>query len=185
MALRQYADDNCGYIPPMSKYHFSSEANWCGTQETFGGTWLHEGLIWPYVRSRETFLCPSDLAREAEGLDDNLVPSKAERKKYPLSYSMNGELHKWNSSNGKWEILKIDALPRGKPTKVMLLIHESRKTINDGLYLWRNNDCDVPDDIHNDGTTLSFCDGHARRISKVELLRRHHSPSEWDPDPTR
>lgn len=184
-ALRQYTDDNESYVPPMSQYHFPGKVNWCGTLQTFGVTRVEQGSLWPYTRSRDIYICPSDVSREARGLDKGLVPDRKARQDYPLSYSMNGELHKYNKQLGRWEILKIDSLPRGKVTRVMFLIHESRDTINDGLYLWRNNDCDKPDKIHYDGTTALYCDGHARWLPNSELLRMHRLPSDWDPDPTR
>lgn len=184
-ALRQYTDDNNGYLPLMSVYHFPGMPNWCGTLQTFGITRVEQGSLWPYTRSREIYICPSDVGREAKGLDTGLVPNKKDRQNYPLSYSMNGELHKYNSRLRRWEILNLDALPTRRLTKVMLLIHESRDTINDGLYLWRNNNCDKPDKIHYDGTTALYCDGHARWLPNTELIKMHSVPSAWDPDPSR
>lgn len=165
-ALRQYVDDFNGVIPPISKYNFPYIDNWSGTQETFGATIVERGCLWPYVRSRGVYICPTDVGRPANGAT-NLPPK--DRKVYPLSYSMNGELNQ-SDGRGGYVCLRLDSLPRGKQTKVLLLIHESRNTINDGLFLWFRNG-DAPDAIHYDGTTASYCDGHARWLPNKELNR--------------
>ncbi|MGQ9456101.1 MAG: type II secretion system protein [Armatimonadota bacterium] len=189
-ALRQYIDDNDGRVPPISKYNFPDLTNWCGTLQTFGITQVEKGSLWPYVRNREVYICPSDIGREAKGLDHSLVPKMEQRKTYPLSYSMNGELNKRPKGGGPYECIKLDSYSPRKLSKILLLIHESRDTINDGLYLWRGNNLDTPDKIHYDGTTASYCDGHVRWVSNKELVKVQNTgqytyASEWDPDPTR
>lgn len=184
-ALQQYVGNYNGVVPPISPYNFSNVANWCGTYESFGKTDPLTGSLWPYTRNLAIYLCPSDKGREAKGLDKTMVPSVVDRKNYPLSYSMNGELNPLLSQNPwRCECVTLDTIRR--PSVVLWLIHESRDTINDGLYLWKGNNLDVPDKIHFDGTTCTYCDGHARWIPNAEILRvQKQSRSEWDPDPRR
>lgn len=184
-ALQQYMDDNSGRVPPISLYNFPAPTpNWCGTQATFGKTRVEKGSLWPYTRSAGIFICPSDVGREAKGLSG--VAALDQRKAYPLSYSMNGELNKRLPQGGPYECLKLETCTPRRIAKLLLLIHESRDTINDGLYLWRNNSLDVPDKVHYDGTNVSFCDGHARWMSNIELMRiETKTPWDWDPIPSR
>jgi len=190
-ALRQYMDDSDGRVPPISLYNFPAPTpNWCGTIGTFGITRVETGSLWPYVHNKDVYLCPTDVAREAKGLNTGLVPSIEQRKAYPLSYSMNGELNKRPKGGGPYECLKLDSYAARKLSKILFLIHESRNTINDGLYLWRGNNLDTPDKVHYDGTTASYCDGHVRWVSNNELVKvqatgQYTYRSEWDPDPTR
>jgi prepilin-type N-terminal cleavage/methylation domain-containing protein len=185
--MQMYMSDSDGRVPPISLYNFPKPTpNWCGTLATFGRTRVELGSLWPYTRARGIYICASDVGREATGLDLSLVPSLDERKAYPLSYSMNGELNKKITGTSIYECLKLDSATTRKLSKMLFLIHESRNTINDGLYLWRNNSLDTPDKVHFDGTTVSYCDGHARWMSNVELLKTQKaSPSDWDPIPSR
>lgn len=183
-ALRQYADDNSGFVPPISKYNFPNAINWSGTEQTFGYTRVQEGSLWRYVRSAEVYICSSDLNREAKGLDPDIVKTRTERRAYPLSYTMNGELNKVNKSTNLFECVKLDTINR--PTIVMLFQHESRDTINDGLCLWKDNALDAPEKVHYDGTTVAFCDGHAKWMNNKEIYTIYKTrPSPWDPDPNR
>ena len=183
-ALQRYIADNGGRVPPISPYEFSLPTpNWCGTQAIFGKTIIDQGSLWPYTLNRDIYLCPLDRGREAAGLKK--ISDVSYRKAYPLSYSMNGELCKRVSGPGnKWECLLMDTDIR-RPCQVLLLIHEKRSSINDGLFLWRNNG-DQPGDIHDDGTMLSYCDGHVRWMSFNALIKLQESRNcPWDPYPNR
>ncbi len=173
-ALRQYCDDYDGFVPLISHYNFPRKKNWCGSRGTNDRVVLQEGSLWRYVKNTAVYLCPSDLGRDPEGLDIK----NATNDDFPLSYSMNGELNPAELDPRR--PLSLDNLV--SPSKVLLFIHEDRKTINDGLYLWYNNALDQPDPIHYDGTTCSYCDGHVKWISVKELTRvRKMRPSPWDP----
>ena len=51
-----------------------------------------------------------------------------------------------------------------------MLIHEGRRTINDGVFALTG--FDVPSDVHYDGTTLVYVDTHARwQYEPLELQR--------------
>lgn len=187
-ALQQYMSDFNGCVPQLSPYNAVASKtirNWCGCITVFGEARPEAGSLWPYTRNASIYICPTDVNRPARGLTASHLPTPNYRKEYPLSYSMNGELNKRiPPANTYYELLKIDSVCR-RPSEVMMLIHESRDTINDGLYLWRNNNCDMPDRIHYEGTTLSYCDGHAKWIGATALLKCHKVGSPWDPIPSR
>ena len=176
IALRQYSDDNDGRVPLISTYNFPGHKNWCGSVNAWDRVVLQNGSLWPYVKNTAVYLCPSDLSREPEGLDIPGTPNPT-NDDFPLSYSINGELNP--TALNPRRPLSLDNLR--SPTKVLLFIHEDRKTINDGLYLWFKNSLDQPDPIHYDGTTCSYCDGHVKWISLDELKRCRQLPSPWDP----
>jgi len=182
-ALQQYMDDNENTAPLISLYNFPDKPNWCGTLATFGWTDPKKGSLWPYTRNMGIYICPTDVGREAKGLSTNLVPSLADRKAYPLSYSMNGTLNHRLPPGNVFRPAKMDTEVGGKAARALLLIHEDRNTINDGLFLWKNNNCDMGDKIHYEGTTCSYCDGHARWISFREVKKMQALPSPWDMDP--
>jgi prepilin-type N-terminal cleavage/methylation domain-containing protein len=188
-AFLEYVTDNNNTVPPISLYNFPPPVpNWCGTQETFGRTDPKNGSLWPYTRNMAIYLCPSDKRREAKGLSTSLVPSIEDRRNYPLSYSMNGTLNQ-RLSNGNFRCARLDADVGTKAAKALLLIHEHRDKINDGLFLWKHNNCDIGDKIHYEGTTASYCDGHARWISFEECRKMMQTRPEvpqlspWDMDP--
>jgi len=178
-ALQQYMADNDGRVPPISPYHFDPP-NWCGTEKIFGNTVIEKGSLWPYTRNKDLYLCPQDRGQEATGLKK--VYDVEVRKAYPLSYSMNGELCRRVSGISTWRNIKVDAEVK-RPSEVMMLIHELRTSINDGLFLWLGNG-DVPGNVHNFGTTLSYCDGHARWISTNEVTTtiEEQGMSPWNPN---
>ncbi len=185
-AFLQYVNDNNNTVPPISLYNFPNSPNWCGTQATFGWTDPKLGSLWPYTHNLGIYLCPTDRKRPASGLSESLVP-KTQWPNYPLSYSMNGTLNLRLKSGG-FKCVKLDSQVATKASKALLLIHEDRTKINDGLFLWKHNNCDIGDKIHFEGTTASYCDGHARWISLIEckkmMITRPEGPlSPWDMDP--
>jgi prepilin-type N-terminal cleavage/methylation domain-containing protein len=189
-AFIQYLADNNGTVPPIAPYNYPGmipppTKNWCGTTITFKETILRQASLWPYVRSASTFICPTDIGRDALGLTGETDTAK--RKAFPLSYSMNGTLNQ-RRPNNVFVCLKLDAAPTNQISKVLLLIHEDRNKINDGLFLWKHNSLDIGEKIHFEGTTASYCDGHAKWISLVEckqnMVTKPEGPlSPWDVDP--
>ena len=162
-AFQQYCDDNAGRMPSCGTYmNWSSNAfenDWCGCQLTGGvGSQAYpaRGSIFPYVRNKAIYLCPSDKNVPAQHAG-NL-------RNYALSYSMNWFLHHF----------PLDSIQ--SRAKVLLLIHESRETINDGLFLWNQgtND-DMPDNVHYVGTTALYVDLHARWAPYTALVAARSS----------
>ncbi len=171
LAFRAYLDDNNGRAPSASVHDWFDSGNrdWCGTQSVGGSLYVEDGSLWPYTRSRGIYICPTD-----QGIPADSISGKP--RGYPLSYGMNCEIH----------YRKIESGPVTKLTKLMVFIQEKRKTINDGLFLWRIpgnrlNNHDFPDNVHYDGTTEAFCDGHARWASAYELQRQMNE-GEWSYD---
>jgi len=183
--IRLYADDWDGRFPTVRVAGGETPAgtylNWCGSLDTGGETRPEKGQIFPYVRNVAVYLCPSDKGRPA--IQNTKFPQPPPlavwQKNYPLSYSMNIAL--------SWR--KIETMERpGDPgsgrnrrlDKILLLIHEDRSTINDGDFNWKS-DLDIPDHVHYDGTTVLYCDLHAKWQNKKSLLaaRDRH---EFDPD---
>ena len=185
-SLQQYVYDNNGRVPQLSTYNkveSPTTKNWCGRIKA-GVVVPEAGSLWLYTRNRAIYLCPTDVNRPAKALVASI--DEQHRRAFPLSYSINGELNKLiPPAKRYYELLKIDSALR-RPSLVLLFIHESRDTINDGLYLWRGADWDAPDRIHYGGTTVSYCDGHVKWMSNTELIRNEKArPSDWDPIPSR
>ena len=124
--------------------------------------WIDRGSLFPYSKNVKIFQCPSDYQRRAK----NVINDPTD---YPLSYSANDHLNLVNPG-----------LSPKRASRIMLLIHESRDTINDGLCAWILNWNDMPSNVHYDGTTVSFLDCHSAYLSHKELMRRRSS-GEWDP----
>ena len=150
-AFLLYCDDYSGKMPAVG---WGTEPNWCGSNRKSPRQCIPEqGQIWRYTKNRGIYLCPVDRGRPAgaqTGSDRN----------YPLSYSMNDKLQKQ----------VVDSLQMVRASKMMLLIHEDRDRINDGIFVThRNRVQDFPDKIHYDGTTVAYIDAHARWGRSNEL----------------
>lgn len=180
LAFRQYMDDNNGAMPNVSPsgYGDANNPDWCGTQEIRGLLYPELGTLWRYTRTRELYVCPTDFGMPAR---DVTIPSGKIKemgadsngknpRKYLLSYSMNANLHYY----------KLDTVPVRRLSRVLLIIHESRKTINDGLFLWYNNSWDLPSDVHYDGTTVAYADGHAQWVKYIHL-KKQRDDNVWLP----
>ncbi|MGC8863246.1 MAG: prepilin-type N-terminal cleavage/methylation domain-containing protein [Armatimonadota bacterium] len=186
-AFLLYVDDHSGLTPRIAPYCIwpdNNAPNWCGTLVTFGRTDVRRGSFWKlgYVRSEGVFICPTDIGREATGLTDSSM-SVADRKAYPLSYSLTQEMNQRRSGSNFYLPVNFYAAVAGKSRKVLLFEHESRvrtqyaQGINDGLNLWFNN-LDKPDKVHYNGTTVSYADGHATWQSFDELERQKYA-GDW------
>ena len=155
-AFLMYCNDYGGRMPAVGR---GTEANWCGsTRGSPRQCFLYQGQLWKYTKNRGIYLCPMDRGRPASqetGYDKN----------YPLSYSMNDKLEK-----------KIpDSLQMVQPSRMMLLIHEDRLTINDGIFVTQRSGVqDFPDNIHYDGTTVAYIDAHARWARSEALIQEMH-----------
>lgn len=183
LAFRQYIDDHDGMVPnvsPEKVYGDGSNKDWCGTEAVRGAVYPERGSLWSYTRNSQLYLCPTDFGMPAK---DVTVPTDAIRamgadasgknpRKYPLSYSMNGSLCKW----------KLDTVPTQKLSRLLLIIHEQRDTINDGLFLWDGNNWDVPSHVHYDGTTAAYADGHVQWLQAIKLQEQREQ-GWWRPGP--
>jgi prepilin-type N-terminal cleavage/methylation domain-containing protein len=163
-AVFLYAGDNGGKPPnPGSS---DPTLNW------YGGTWggyidFQQGQLWRYLKTRDLIMCPKDRRVPAEdvmalakerGQPDIYNWAKTD---YPLSYSMNSGL-----ANRVLDTVRTQS-------RMLLMMHESRKTINDGSFGVSNN-FDVASWVHWDGTTVIYLDGHAlwRRATELDAEKK-------------
>ena len=169
-AMRTYADSNHGYLPwdwpPATRCTAAQVPNWCGSIKASEWVYPERGQLWPYVRNRKVYLCPSDFGRRAT----NITPpdgSGLTQKDFPLSYSM----------NSKFQHLIADTVPNH--SRVMLLIHENRgekaddRAINDGTYVPNLSGQDYPGIVHYNGTTVAYLDGHAVWKSRNQIISEY------------
>ena len=167
LAMRQYTDDNNGTMPNLSVTISPNRGvDWCGSHGRNDKVVLNEGSLWHYAKNRDLYQCPSDKNRT--DVNPAMFPA-ADPKHYPLSYSVNFQLN----------FVKIDSIKNKRPTRILLFIHESRKTINDGYYMWSLTTWDAPDDVHYAGTTLSYLDGHAKWM-RAESINKERDAGYWD-----
>jgi len=183
IGVRLYADDWAGRVVNMRA---GSGPNFSGTESVGGRTVVQNGLIFRYVRSKGVYLCPMDKGHPAKNCKQL---NYLEQKDYPLSYAMNQNFW-YDLGGGRFTTLVMDQTAR--PKDCLLLIHETRYKINggtetginDGDFNWdpRRGGIDIPDDVHYDGTTASFVDGHVRWISYKEMMRARELRI-WEPVP--
>jgi prepilin-type N-terminal cleavage/methylation domain-containing protein len=170
VAFRLYVDDNNGGMPILSRYVEYTYGNtvsndWCGSDLAKVRCMVHpeRGTLALYVRTKGIFLCPADRGLPAKGVD-------GEPTNYPLSYSVNWKLFRKN----------LDSDTSTHVSKILLLIHEGRDGINDGYFYWTAG-VDLPSQVHFDGTTALYCDGHAKYCKYNELVRQADA-NEWEID---
>jgi len=173
-AMRMYVDDWNGFLPNGT----SSPGNYAGCfAQGVTGCNVRKGTLYPYIKNAAIFLCPCDKNVPAIQLRGTLEQQKA----YPLSYSMNIKVERRNQDT----MAKPRSLPpkNRRISKICLLLHEGRKKITDSEFNpwhWDPGD-DYLNDVHYDGTTLLYCDLHARWQSGREIdaaIKR----GEFDPD---
>lgn len=141
-AFRMFADDNDGYM--ASDYWFKK----AGTDR-----WdvdISQGQIYRYVKNDKIYLCPTDRNKPPLLAPPEALP-------YPLSYSVNAHLF-----NRKFDRVR-------RPSDCLLAIHESRRTINDGSFVW-DSTWDTVFEGHYDGTTAVYCDLHSEWRNATRLL---------------
>lgn len=164
-AVGLYADDNAGRLPNPRVCEV--KPSWEGAEGVATTVTVQNGQIFRYTRNADLYLCPTDRKVKAEKLTGPYA------KNYPISYSMN------------YDFLLPDKTTRvigaiNRPTKMLLLIHESRKTINDGDFMWESG-LDIPSNVHYEGTTVVYLDGHSKWRHYKDLMKAYHA-GEWDAD---
>jgi len=161
--FRMYADENSGRYPCSG---WDVCPNWSGsTAATDRAGWVYpeQGQIWAYTRSRAIYRCLTDLGRASKYC--TTAPAGLKPSDYPLSYSMNNTLDR----------VKVDSVRVKLQSRLVLLWHEDRAFINDGVFIAdSHSDRDIPDKVHYSGTTVSYVDGHARWASKTALIRERN-----------
>lgn len=177
-AVTNYADDYDGMLP-KARAKFG-QPTWEGPPRitsTLAYIDVARGQLWRYVRSAAVYRCPSEkpygrFTYNGQNLEAQIT----------LTYTMNCRLFD-HFANPKHP-LKTSAVAR--PTKMLLFLHE-KTAPDDGDFKWINDDnswdngaINLYSDIHYDGTTIAYMDGHALWKSFKELKAEHHSAI-WDP----
>ncbi|OFX17600.1 MAG: hypothetical protein A2Z18_10270, partial [Armatimonadetes bacterium RBG_16_58_9] len=160
-AFRMYTDDNSGSLPSPRKSYWPD--SWAGAGSPGGTVHPENGQIWRYVHNERIYVCPSDRGRPASRVltkaqrnSDEQMQDYA-RNMYPLSYSMNDTLYDYQ----RLSTLRADAVRRH--SQILLLIHESRETIDDGAFSWPTDTVGSvgnPTEVHRGGSNLAYLDGH-------------------------
>ncbi len=155
--FRMYMDDNRGRMPNINHTTETRLQDWAGIPRVFEKPVLEMGSLWPYAKDKKIYQCPTDKNLPAERCTNK-------PRDYGLSYSVNEAL----------QMANMDAsFSYNSPSQCLLMVHESRDTINDGYYNWNyaGANRDTGSIVHYDGTTACYCDMHAKRISYEELER--------------
>lgn len=182
-ALRIYVDNNDGRMPNSCinpDFGDKNNVDWCGTQSVGGIVYPNKGSLFKYASSTKIYQCPIDAMRTALSVTITDPVLKVQYgcdlqghpKKYPLSYTLNTEFAGYP---------KVDTLASAKASRILLFIHEARDGINDGLFCWildnkydtstpKFNPQDRPEEVHGDGTTVVYLDGHARWGLRKQFL---------------
>lgn len=191
-AFRQYSDEWNGYLPkadpwdPVQLYN-PYLPTWDGSYPGPSGSTpirLQDGALWRYVRNTAVYMCPSDRNRPALCSGIEFASNK---KLFPLSYNMNYALP-WrsldtlqrNSTMPHWPGAGSGTGENKRLGKVLLLIHEDRDTIANGVFYGLANG-HFPDKVHYDGTTILYCDLHAKWVNATSM-KQAWLGGEYDPD---
>lgn len=169
-AVESYKNDNYGWMPSAGAYAVALSGrkmnDWCGSNSTGVEIFPEKGTIWRYTGTKGIYKCGTDKKKPAQ-----YPPTGGD---WPLSYSMNCE--------GCDVAIESSAIR--KTTRWMLFIHEARETINDGLY---RPQTDYISNIHYEGTTIVYLDGHAAWKTKIALQKEHDDgwwATQFNPDGT-
>ncbi|MEN6520737.1 MAG: prepilin-type N-terminal cleavage/methylation domain-containing protein [Armatimonadota bacterium] len=163
IAFQNYYGDNNGIMPAVG-HPGEEKRNWCGCE----GSDIprcdirRNSQIYPYIKNLDVFQCPSDRNQKGKYIS---VPSQ-----FPLSYTMNDQLCR----------VKIDAMACKRVSRMLLLIQETRGKpgssskagINDGIFIPSPEYTrDIPNDVHYDGSTIAYLDGHARWMNYRNMIK--------------
>lgn len=153
LALFRYCEDNNGCTPNGCWDGPRQWRDWSGCDGT-GDTHLNSvtmGGLWDYVRNVKVYACPSD---------DRHVQST-----YSINQFVGQEPWKMANTGPR----KLEPETSGRASKIMLFFQQGRN--DDGYDAWATNGSldSIPNDVHNGGTTLSYCDGHISCKTKKQL----------------
>jgi prepilin-type N-terminal cleavage/methylation domain-containing protein len=131
---------------------------------------LESGVLFPYSRSVAIYHCPADTST----VESHDGPAQLRNRSYNMSQSVNGypeylldipvlrDIPYWK---------KLSEILRPSPSQLFVFIDENPGTMLDaqfgnpaGVPLFPNIWFDMPADRHNQGSCLSFADGHIERV---------------------
>lgn len=176
--------------PPQSQW--LSPINLPAGSPNIGLEWVQAGLIYPYVKNVQVYLCPSDTSSNPS-VFGTFYP-------HVRSKSMNAWL---NPLGGPWTAGSDDAnlrvymkesdLTVPGPANTFLILDENPNSINDAFFVadptqgsienpqW----VDCPASFHNGAGGVSFCDGHVvlkkwhDSVVLSQTTMRIANPSTW------
>jgi len=163
-ALQYSTDHDGGFVSAGDKTTNAGFAGWIYWNQLpdypKGWVFPQYGQLWPYLKSADMFICPSDKGIVPVKLTGQTCPPGKTLKDYPLSYSMNNSL----------SFRKVDGMRIMSSGKCMVFFHEDRTTdFEDPVIEPANGDgtpnVEDPSPVHYDGTCLSYLDGHVRWAS--------------------
>jgi prepilin-type N-terminal cleavage/methylation domain-containing protein/prepilin-type processing-associated H-X9-DG protein len=153
---------------------YLSAASLPTTQPNVGWQWLQAGLIYPYVNSVQTYLCPSDQSFNVAGGQQYPHVRSMSMNAWisPLPYGTYNGATIWGNGADDSQIRvyrKDSDLTVPGPANTWLLVDEAPQSINDA---WMVEDptepsiadpgwVDCPASYHDGACGMSFCDGHA------------------------
>ncbi|MHB0998300.1 MAG: DUF1559 family PulG-like putative transporter [Armatimonadota bacterium] len=170
-AMQMYADEWDGCFPTariIEGGDGNPSGNWAGCYFVEGKCSPELGQIFPYVKSRELYVCPS--ARNSR-LKRITAPDAYP---YPLSYGMNDGLSYLN--------INMAAAPA---SRVGLLVHEDASTLDDGDFNWSGfangpGGFNAPTRMHTGGACVIYCDLHAKWAHQDVLIGELKN-GDWNP----
>jgi hypothetical protein len=168
-----YSDENGGSLMPLAGTDAPNAPQWCpgrmdAPSESTNVTYIHQGLMWPNVKSVSAYKCPAD---------PKLTGGTPTVRSYSMNIWMNprAPAHQQGLSGPALVFRKqSDIIAAMSPSKCWVLIDESPNTINDSMFSISGNPrsgpntntwIDVPAAHHGLAGSLVFADG------RVELKR--------------
>ena len=164
----QYANDNRDVMVPNNFVYFfdvggisgshlgEDEQTWCRSLAQLDTEPVNEttSLLWQYNQHPAIYHCPADRSTVIDHPD--LIRNR--------SYNMGNSINCWQDNHfRKWCEIKVT-------TQLFVFIDTHENAIWDSTFgvlplgsYWQDYWLDVPADRHQQGTTVSFADGHAER----------------------
>lgn len=147
-ALRQYCDDNNGYMP-FCWTGTTEPCDWAGCSSP--STWdTSKGAIFSYIRNTDVFKCPTNAAM---------------KKNNTSTYSMPNTFNSLYSNSSSMRRYKLETLTGGFSSRKALLVEEKQN--NDSYFVVLDFDSDPFTVCHLEGGNLAFADGHVAYKTKV------------------
>lgn len=170
-----YAVDNQDHLPPNNSVMFiggtvfGTGISWCPDHPLTDTNTvdLQSGVLFQYNTSLDIYHCPADKSTVAG-------TTRLRNRSYNMSQSVNGYAeflvlpYPINKPLPAWR--KFSEIRKPTPSQLFVFIDEHADTMLDaqfgnpvgGIY-WPEMWFDKPADRHNQGSNLSFADGHAER----------------------
>lgn len=171
IGIRQYCEEHDGKMPTCIQYN-NVVPDFMGNYTCGVPSSVTKGSLYPYVKSKKSYVCPSDI--------NSSIGIKNWTFSYSMNYLMGSDFALLKSANyldQKRAIINLDVESAGRTATMLILIHEKRDRINDGYFAWVNLG-DIPSDVHYEGTTVAYADGHAK-WSSYKALCKARDDAQW------